>query len=226
MENRLWTLLPIEIALIIIVALGGLTLVTEVSTTEGGKAGLPHEPYPYTDLSIESKFNEGKSEPFRLLAAFDFFGSGEISFENSSLKYKSLKWSWLVTRTRIQDVVNAQWLWKAIGGKEFIIEAWNAYPNNTGRTAMIIFRDGKVYQVQYPDDVYLMDFNPFNGLVTVRMTIDYDVPEIRSLWINEHHFSQLRIGNEPIGTTPPFWQMQIFLRGDSTVLVKEMRAWK
>jgi hypothetical protein len=221
MENRLWTLLPIEIALIIIVALGGLTLVTEVSTTEGGKAGLPHEPYPYTDLPIESKFNEGKSEPFKLLAAFDFFGSGEISFENSSLK-----WSWLVTRTRLQDVVNAQWVWKAIGGKEFIIEAWNAYPNNTGRTAMIIFRDGKIYQVQYPSEVCLVDFNPFNDFVTVRMIIDYNVPEIGDLWINEYHFSHLTIKNEPIGTTPPFWQMQIFLQKPSTVLIKEMQAAK
>lgn len=230
MQNRLLTSLGILTALIIMVTLGGLVVATRTSTIDGGgkvsAARLPDGPYPNTSLPLQSEFNEGRSEPFRLLAAFDSPGSGDFSFENSCLRYESSVWSWLVTRTELQDVVNAEWVWRAVEGREFIIEAWNAYPNNTGRTAMIIFRDGKVYQVQYPDNVYLMDFNPFNGLVTVKMTINYNVPEIRSLWINEHHFSQLRICNEPIGTTPPFWQMQIFLRGESTVLVNEMRAWK
>lgn len=230
MRNRLLTSLGMLTALIVMVSLGGLAVVVRAPAVKVDRkvsaARLPDGPYPNTSLPLESKFDEGQSEPFRLLAAFDSPGSGDFSFENSWLKYESSVWSWLVTRTELQDMVNAEWVWRAVEGREFIIEAWNAYPNNTGRTAMIIFRDGKVYQVQYPDDVYLMDFNPFNGFVTVRMTIDYNVPEIRSLWINEHYFSQLRIGNEPIGTTPPFWQMQIFLRGESTVLVKEMRAWE
>jgi hypothetical protein len=188
---------------------------------------LPHEPYPYTDFPIESKFDKGKLEPFTLLAAFDFPGSGEVSFEDSHLKYKSSTWSWLVIRTELQDVVNAKWVWKAIEGKEFIIEAWEAYTNNFGRTAMIIFRDGKVYQVQFPNEVYLMDFDPFNDFVTVQMIVDYHASEIRDLWINEYHFSHLPMNDEPIGKPiSPFWQMQIFLRSSSTVLVEDMQAWK
>jgi hypothetical protein len=188
---------------------------------------LPHEPYPYTNLPLTSRFNEGKLEPFRLLAAFDFSGSGSVSFENSYLKYKSSTWSWLVVRTELQDVVNAKWVWRAEEGKEFVIETWEAY-GDFGRTAMIIFRDGKVYQVQYPKEIYLMDFNPFSDFVTVQMTVDYNASEIRDLWINEYHFSHLPIMNEGLGRTlpSPFWQMQIFLRKSASVLVKEMEAWK
>lgn len=192
----------------------------------GGETGLPHEPYPYTSLPIESKFNEGKLEPLKLLAAFDSPGSGKVSFENSCLKYESSSWSWLVTRTELQDSVNVKWIWKAVEGEEFIIEAWNAHSNNVGHTAMIVFKDGKVCQIRYPDEVYLMDFSPFDDFVTVRMIIDYNVPKITDLWINEYHFTHLPIEDEPIGTTSPFWQMQIFLQKRSIVLVKEMQAWK
>jgi hypothetical protein len=188
---------------------------------------LPHEPYPYTNLPIASEFNEGKLEPLKLLAAFDFSGSGSVSFENSYLKYKSSTWSWLVIRTKLQDVVSAKWVWKAVEGREFVIEAWEAY-GDFGRTAMIIFRDGKVYQVQYPKEIYLMDFNPFSDFIIVQMTVDYNASEIEDLWINEHHFSHLPINDEGLGRTvsSPFWQMQIFLRKSATVLVKEMEAWK
>jgi hypothetical protein len=228
-QNTLRKLFLAKEPLLIIVTILGVSIlmpIIEIPATGRGEIGLPHEPYPNTFLPVQSEFNEEKLEPFRLLAAFDFFGAGDVSFENSCLKYESFSWSWLVTRTKLQDSVNARWVWKAIEGREFIIEAWNAYSNNIGRTAMIIFRDGKVYQVQYANEVYLMDFNPFVDYVSVQMTIDYNVPEIRDLWINEYHFSHLSIKNEPIGTTSPFWQMQIFLHKRSTVSVKEMQAWK
>jgi hypothetical protein len=226
MQKKLRALIPITAVLIAVLVLDMEIPMMSTSTIERSGTDLSHEPYPYTNLPIESDFNEGRLEPFRLLAAFVYSGSGEVSFENSSLKYESSRWSWLVTRTELQDLVNTRYVWKAIDGEQFIIEAWNAYPNNTGRTAMIAFKNGKVYQIQYPNEVYLMNFNPFSDFVTVQMTIDYNASEIRDLWINQYHFSHLDIKNEPIGPTSPFWQMQIFLQQPSTVLVREMQAWK
>ena len=192
---------------------------------------LPHEPYPYATLPIRSRFEEGNLEPFRLLAAFDSPGFGQASFQNSYLSYESGSWSWLVTRTDgLQEVLNAKWIWKPVEGHEFIIEAWNARPDCVGHTAMIIFRDGRVYQSRYPVQVHLMDFDPYKkSWVSVQMIIDYTVPEIRDLWIDEYHFSHLQICDEPIGRLfelNGFWQMQVFLQRSSIVLVKEMQAWK
>jgi hypothetical protein len=191
-------------------------------------ATLPHDPYPYTMLPIKSKFEEGKLEPFELLAAFDQPGFGQVSFQESYLEYKSGSWSWLAIRTsELQNVINARWVWKPLEGREFIIEAWNARPDRIGHTAMIVFRNGKVYQSMYPVEICLMDFDPYKtDWVTVQMIVDYTIPEIRDLWINEYHFSQLRIVGEPIGPTDGFWQMQIFLPENAAVLVKEMQTWK
>jgi hypothetical protein len=189
---------------------------------------LPFEPYPYATLPITSAFGEGSLKPFSLLAAFGSSGFGQVSFEDSCVKYESGSWSWLAVRTNeLQNVVNAKWVWKPVAGREFIIEAWNARTDRIGNTAMITFRDGKVYQTRYPNEVCLMDFDAYKaGWVVVRMVIDYNVPEIRELWINGHYFSHLLIGDEPIGATNGFWQMQIFLAKTSTVLVQEMQAWK
>jgi hypothetical protein len=191
-------------------------------------AALPHEPYPYTTLPIKSQFEEGKLEPFELLGAFNSPGFGEVSFEELCLKYESGSWSWLVTRTEeLQGVVNAKWVWKPVGGQEFIIEAWNARPDRVGDTAMIIFKDGKVYQSRYPGEVHLMDFDPYKAdWVTVQMVINYTIPEIEELWINGYHFSHLPIRHEPIAPTNSFWQLQIFLQDSSLVLVKDIQAWK
>lgn len=208
--------------------IGGGVIITLVPSAEPGtQTDLPHEPYPYTTLPIESEFNQEKLQPFGLLAAFGYPGMGSVSFEDQYLRYQSSNWSWLVTRTELQDVINVQWIWKAVEGNEFVIEAWDAY-GDYGRTAMIIFTDGKVYQVQYPKDIYLTDFDPFNNFVTVRMTVDYNTSQITDLWINQCHFSNLPIENEYLGMTvpSPFWQMQIFLRKPGTVLVKEMQAWE
>jgi len=189
--------------------------------------GLPHDPYPYTTLPIKSKFDENNLMPFRLLAAFDYPGFGRVSFQQSCLKYESEYWSWLVTRTNgLQDVINTKWVLKPVYGP-FIAEAWNARPDRIGHTAMIIFKDNKVYQSNFPDWDTLMDFDPYQeDWVTVQMVIDYTVPEIRDLWINDRHFTHLRIGDEPIGGTDAFWQTQVFLPERSCVLVKEMQAWK
>lgn len=189
---------------------------------------LPHEPYPYTTLPIQSEFEVGELEPFGLLAAFDDPGFGQLSFQRPYLEYGSGSWSWLVTRTiGLQGVVNVRWVWRPIEGQEFIIEAWNARPDCVGDTAMITFKDGKVYQSRHPVQVYLMDFDPYKTeWVTVQMTIDYAIPEIRELSINGYNFSHLRIDDEPIGATDGFWQMQIFLPTSSTVLVEDMQAWK
>jgi hypothetical protein len=191
-------------------------------------ATLPHEPYPYTTLPIKSKFEEGKLEPFGLLATFDQPGSGQVSFQKSVLEYESGSGSWLVTRTNeLQNVINSRWVWKPLEGREFIIEAWNARPDRVGHTAMIIFRDGKVYQSRYPVEFFLMNFDPYKtDWVTVQMIIDYTIPEIRELSINGYHFSHLQICDEPIGAANGFWQMQIFLPRSSGVLVKDMQAWK
>jgi hypothetical protein len=189
---------------------------------------LPSEPYPYTTLPIKSRFEEGKLEAFGLLAAFDSPGFGQVSFQEPYLKCESGSGSWLVTRTHeLQNVISARWVWKPLQGQEFIIEAWNARPDRVGHTAMIIFRDGKVYQSRYPIEFYLMSFDPYKtDWVTVQMIIDYTIPEIRELLINEYHFWHLRICDEPIGAANGFWQMQIFLRKTSTVLVEDMQAWK
>jgi hypothetical protein len=226
MQNRFLGLLLMSTVLIVIAFLGVGTPLIKTSVIEGTTTELPHEPYPFTNLPIESNFNEGKMEPFKLLAAFVYRGYGEASFEYSYLKYVSSSWSWVITRTELQDTVNVKYVWKAVDGNLFIIEAWNAYSNKTGRTAMIAFKDGKVYQIRYQNGVYLMDFNPFRDFVTVQMSIDYNVPEIRDLWINEYHFTHLSIKNEPIGPTSPFWQMQVFLQESGVVLIKEMKAWK
>jgi hypothetical protein len=216
-------------ALITFMLLSGI--VAPLSEASHSYAALPYEPYPYATLPIESEFEKGKLEPFRLLAAFGAPGFGQVSFHNSCLKYESGSWSWLVTRTEgLQDTINARWIWEPVEGREFIIEAWNARPDQVGHTAMIIFRDGRVYQSRYPVEVPLMNFELHNvNWITVQMTIDYEVPEIRDLWINEFHFSHLRISDEPIGRLfelNGYWQMQIFLQGSSTLLVKEMQAWK
>jgi hypothetical protein len=189
---------------------------------------LPSGPYPYATLPIKSRFEEGTLEPFGLLAAFNSSGSGQVSFQDSYLKYESGSWSWLVTRTNeLQNVINAKWVWKPMEGREFIIEAWNARPDRVGHTAMIIFRDGKVYQSRHPVEFYLMSFDPYKtDWVTVQMIIDYTIPEIRELSINGYHFSHLQICDEPIGAANGFWQMQIFLPRSSGVLVKDMQAWK
>jgi hypothetical protein len=219
---------PLSLTTVGLVSLGAAVLVGLAATRKASAAlpVLPHEPYPYTQLPISSRFNEKILEPFKLLAAFGNVGLGEVLFEDSYLRYTSGGWSWLVTRTEWQSVVNAKWVWKAVKGDGFIIEAWDAYANNVGRTAMILFRNGKVYHLHDGNytEVYLMDFDPFKDFVTVRMTIDYTIPEIRDLYINDNHFSHLIIRDEPIGKEVPFWQMQIFLPWYASILVQEMQA--
>jgi hypothetical protein len=86
--------------------------------------------------------------------------------------------------------------------------------------------NGKVYQIRYQNEVCLMSLNPFSNFVTVQMSIDYNASEIRDLWVNGYHFTNLSISNEPIGPTSPFWQMQVFLQQSGVVLIKEMKAWE
>lgn len=194
---------------------------------------LPHEPYPYTVLPISSMFETGILDPFALLSVFNVpsqgtppIGSGKVAFANGLLEYQSDLWSYVTTRVaRVLDHVTVRMVWKPLSGSLFINEAWNADPDSIGHTAMIIFDSGKVRQTQYPNQVELMDFDPYGvDWVTMEMTIDYTVPEIMQLIINGRIFTHLPIGEEPIAAVVGFWQLQFFMPKAASVLIKEISA--
>jgi hypothetical protein len=219
-------IITIIVGILIIATIFGALIFSNASSFLGDELSEPSDNLKKHTLPIQSKFDAGILDPFGLYAAFGANGSWSVGFENGMLKYHSESWSWVIVRSELQDIVNCKWVWKAVEGQEFIIEAWNANANHIGHTAMIIFRNNEVFYSNFPNEIYLMDFDPYADFVTVEMKIDYTIPEITYLKINSHVFNHLLIADEPIGATSGFWQMQIFLIGTATVLVKEMEAWK
>lgn len=186
---------------------------------------LPQEPYPYTQLPIRSQFENKTLEPFALLSTFDRPSTGYVQFENDCVKYHSDGDTWIATTTQVLSTVIATWTWKPVEGNEFICECWNAYPNSQGLTAMIIFRNGKVYYTCYPEQRYLVDYDPRSEKwTTVEMEVNYTASEITTLTINGLRFEHLPIKDEPIGSNNGFWQLQFYLPTKVTVLVKSIEA--
>jgi len=201
-----------------------VTLFMMAPTSSEGNP-LPQEPYPYTQLPIRSQFENKTLEPYALLSTFDRPSTGYVQFENDYVKYHSDGDTWIAATTQILSTVTATWTWKPVEGNEFVLECWNAYPTRQGRTAMIIFRDGKVYYTHYPEQRYLIDYDPRSEKwTTVEMEVNYTESEIRTLTINGLRFEHLPIKDEPIGSNNGFWQLQFYLKAKGTVLIKSMEA--
>lgn len=201
-----------------------VTLFMMTPTSSEGNP-LPQEPYPYTQLPIRSQFENKTLEPFTLLSTFDRPSTGYVQFENDCVKYHSDRDTWIATRTQILSTVIARWTWKPVDGNEFVCECWNAYPTGQGRTAMIIFRDGKVYYTHFPEQRYLVDYDPRSEkFITVEMEVNYTGSEIRTLSINGLRFEHLPIKDEPIGSNNGFWQLQFYLKTKGTVLIRSIEA--
>jgi hypothetical protein len=201
-----------------------VTLFMMTPTSSEGNP-LPQEPYPYTQLPIRSQFENKTLEPFALLSTFDRPSTGYAQFENDCVKYHSDGDTWIATRTQILSTVITRWMWKPVEGNEFVCECWNADPTGHGRTAMIIFRNGKVYYTHFPDQQYLVDYDPRSEKwTTVEMEVNYTESEIRTLTINGLKFEHLPIGDEPIGSNNGFWQLQFYLKAKGTVLIRSIEA--
>jgi hypothetical protein len=90
---------------------------------------------------------------------------------------------------------------------------------------MIIFRNGKVYYVNYPEQRYLVDYDPLSeNWTTVEMEVNYTASEIKTLNINGLRFEHLPIKDELIGNNNGFWQLQFYLRAKGTVLIRSIEA--
>jgi hypothetical protein len=206
----------------------GLLSLTKPVAGGGGSPPLPTEPVPMTDLPIISLFASEILEPFALRnAPTPMVGRGRVEFQDGNLLYvNDAGWTLIATRTPILETVEILFVWKALEGDEFICEGWNGYPNGNGHSAFIYFKNKKVYHVHDGDQkfVYLMDLDPTEDWVTVQMLVDYSVPEIVSVTINDRTFEHLPIGNEPIGKAD-YWQLNFRQNMKGQVLIKAMKAW-
>jgi hypothetical protein len=193
---------------------------------------LPEEPYSYTDLPFRSNFEEKSLEPFQLLSVFGGGGRGDISFtDDGYLLFHGGDRAYVVTRISPVNKLYLRYVWKAVQGSLFVLEAWKL-KEGIGNTSMISFTDGKVFQSQYPDQkVLVAEFDPFKDWVTVLMEIDYENKEIVFLSVNELTFEHLPFFDEPCDwmkafafNKDPYIQIQLYVPAGS-VLVKEISAW-
>lgn len=196
--------------------------------TSGAVKHLPYEPVPMTDLPVASAFESKVLEPFALRSAPTPTptGIGRVEWQDGNLLYiNDSGWSYLATRTEKQQRVEMIFMWKALEGDRFICEGWNAYPGGIGHSALIYFKDKKVWHVHYGEqqDTFLMDLDPMLDWITVDMVANYVVPEIEAVSINGHLFEHLPIGNEPIGTGD-FWQFNLHQLQYGKVLIRSMDA--